>query len=62
MDLTMLDVTDFAPADLSIGAEVEFFGDAIPLEEAARAAGTANYELLTAMRGRVPHRYTESAQ
>jgi alanine racemase len=62
MDLTMLDVTDFAPADLSIGAEVEFFGDTIPLEEAARAAGTANYELLTAMRGRVPHRYTESAQ
>lgn len=61
MDLTILDVTDINPADLGLGAEVELFGDTISLEEVAAAAGTANYEILTAMRGRVPHHYTESA-
>jgi alanine racemase len=40
---------------------VEFFGDSISVEEVAAAAGTVNYEILTALRGRVPRRYTESA-
>ncbi|HEY5346700.1 MAG TPA: alanine racemase [Rhizomicrobium sp.] len=61
MDLTILDVTDIAPDALRLGAEVEFFGDTISLDEAARAAGTVPYEILTSMRGRVPHHYTESA-
>ena len=61
MDLTILDITDLAPAP-GVGAEVEFFGDTISLEDAAQASGSVNYEFLTAMRGRVPHRYTESAK
>jgi alanine racemase len=61
MDLTVLDVTAIAPSALRLGVEVELFGRTIPLEDAAEAAGTLNYEILTALRGRVPHHYTESA-
>jgi alanine racemase len=61
MDLTILDVAAIAPSALRLGAEVEFFGDSISVEEVAAAAGTVNYEILTALRGRVPRRYTENA-
>jgi alanine racemase len=45
MDLITLDITGIASA--AAGAEVEFIGDTISLEEVAAAAGTANYEILT---------------
>ncbi|HEY6579478.1 MAG TPA: alanine racemase [Rhizomicrobium sp.] len=52
MDLVTLDVTDIPSA--AVGAEVEFIGDTITLEQAAAAAGTANYEILTRLGARVP--------
>lgn len=61
MDLTTLDVTDIAPAALSTDAEAEFFGDTISLEEAAKAADTVPYELLTALTARVPRVYESAA-
>jgi alanine racemase len=60
MDLTTLDVTGVPQRALELGGEVEFFGDMIALEQAADAAGTANYEVLTAVAPRVP-RYYEGA-
>jgi alanine racemase len=54
-------VTDVAPRALEIGAEVEFFGDTISLEEIAAQAGTANYEILTRIGPRVPRFYVEDA-
>jgi alanine racemase len=61
MDLTTFDVTD-VPSHLVLpGAEVELFGDTISLEEAAKAAGTANYEILTAVAPRVPRHYEGQA-
>jgi alanine racemase len=57
MDLITLDVTDVSATQT--GAEVEFFGDTILLEEIAARAGTANYEILTRIGARVPRRYVE---
>jgi alanine racemase len=59
MDLVTLDVSDVPGA--TVGANVEFFGDAISLEEIAAAAGTANYEILTGIGARVPRHYVETA-
>jgi alanine racemase len=55
MDLVTLDATD-VPA-LTTDAEAEFFGDTIPLDDIARAADTAAYEILTATAPRVPRHY-----
>jgi alanine racemase len=55
MDLITLDVTDIPSA--AIGSEIEFVGDTISLEEAAQAAGTANYEILTSLGARFPRHY-----
>jgi alanine racemase len=52
MDLITLDVTEIPYT--SVGTEVEFIGGTISLEEAADAARTANYEILTAIGARVP--------
>jgi len=57
MDLITLDVTDVPKEALKIGAEIEFIGDTISLEEIAVAAGTASYEILTSLSRRAPHRY-----
>jgi alanine racemase len=57
MDLVTLDVTDVAPSALEIGADIEFIGDTIPLEEIAAAANTASYEILTSLARRVPRHY-----
>ena len=57
MDLITLDVTDVPKEALKIGAEIEFIGDTISLEEIAAAAGTASYEILTSLSRRAPHRY-----
>lgn len=57
MDLVTLDVTDVPREVLSTDAEAEFFGDTISLEEVAKAADTAAYEILTSLTPRVPRRY-----
>jgi alanine racemase len=57
MDLVTLDVTD-VPGDLVVpGAEVEFLGDTVLLENVAAAAGTANYEILTSLGERIIRTY-----
>jgi alanine racemase len=61
MDLVTLDVTDLAAETLAVGAEVEFLGDTISLEEFASWAGSANYEVLTSLGHRMPRHY-ESAR
>jgi alanine racemase len=61
MDLVTLDVTDVPRAALSTDADVEFFGDTISLEEVAKAADTAAYEILTSLTPRVPRRYESAA-
>ena len=60
MDLTTVDVSHLPDALLQTGAEVEFLGDTISLEEMAEAANTNAYEILTSMRGRVPRHFIES--
>ncbi|NBB65892.1 alanine racemase [Pseudomonas sp. ODNR1LW] len=54
MDVCTLDVTGL---DVSVGDQVELFGPNRPLDEAATAAGTISYELLTAVSDRVPRAY-----
>ena len=56
MDLVTLDVTDL-PGTLRAGMEVEFFGDTISLEEAAQAANTIQYEILTSLSHRATRVY-----
>jgi len=56
MDLTMFDVTDLPDGAINAGDWIELLGPTIALEEAADAAGTISYELLTSL-GR---RYTRS--
>lgn len=55
MDLTMFDVTDYGHGAVNPGDFVELFGPNIPIDEAARAAGTIAYEILTSI-GRRYHR------
>jgi alanine racemase len=57
MDLVTLDVSNVPPDALAVGAEVEFLGDTISLEEFADHAGTASYEVLTSLGHRVPRKY-----
>jgi alanine racemase len=52
MDYLMIDVTDVEGADQ--GDDVELWGNNIPLEQIARAAGSITYELMTALTSRVP--------
>jgi len=59
MDLMTLDVTDVP--GVAVGAEVELIGDTISLEEIAVNAGTASYEILTALARRVPRHYEAGA-
>lgn len=61
MDLVTLDVTDLPPASLSTDTDAEFFGDTISLEEVAKAADTAAYEILTSLTPRVPRHYEGAA-
>jgi alanine racemase len=55
MDLVTLDVSSVAEAQ--VGAEVEFLGDTILLEDVAQAAGTASYEILTSLGHRARRHY-----
>ena len=59
MDLVCLDITDL-PFEPKRGDEVQFLGDTITLEDAAEAAGTSAYEILTRL-ARAPRRYQGGA-
>lgn len=52
MDLTLFDVTELGPGAVNHGDWIELFGPNIPIDEAAGAAGTIAYELLTSLGSR----------
>jgi alanine racemase len=52
MDFTMFDVTDVPDAVLDTSEWIELFGKNIAIDDAARAAGTIGYELLTSLGNR----------
>jgi alanine racemase len=56
-----LDVTDIPSDALKLGADVEFLGDTVSLEEFAAAAGTASYEVLTSLGARMARHYEPAA-
>ena len=56
MDSLAVDVTAFGDAPLPAGTEVDLIGPHRSLEDAAAAAGTIGYEILTALGGRY-HRH-----
>jgi alanine racemase len=57
MDLTMFDITDLGADAVSVGDWVELFGPDIAIDDAAAAAGTISYELLTSLGKRYHRRY-----
>jgi alanine racemase len=59
MDLLALDATDVPDAALARGAEVEFMGDIVTLEEVAEAANTITHEVLTSLAPRVQRIYRD---
>jgi alanine racemase len=61
MDLATLDVSAVPTDALHVGADVEFIGDTIPLDEFAALAGTANYEVLTRLGARMARHYESAA-
>jgi alanine racemase len=52
MDMLCVDLTGIPEA--TVGSRVVLWGDGLPVEEVARAAGTISYELLCALAHRVP--------
>ena len=54
MDVAAVEVTGL---DVAVGDPVELFGPNRPIDDAARAAGTIAYELLTSVTQRVARRY-----
>ena len=52
MDMLCVDLTDLP--DAGVGSPVVLWGDGLPVEEVAAAAGTISYELLCALAPRVP--------
>ncbi len=52
MDMLCVDLTE--QPDAGVGTPVTLWGEGMPVEEVARAAGTISYELLTARAERVP--------
>lgn len=57
MDLTMFDITDLPEGAVKEGDWIELFGRNIPIDEAAAAAGTISYELLTSLGRRARRQY-----
>lgn len=57
MDTMMIDLTPCPQAH--VGSVVELWGENLPVDDVATAAGTLGYELLTALAPRVPVRITE---
>jgi alanine racemase len=56
MDVCAIDVTGL---DVAVGDSVELFGANRLLDDAAAAAGTISYELLTSITARAPRRYVD---
>jgi alanine racemase len=54
MDMIMVDL-DGIP-DAGIGSPVVLWGEGLPVDDVATAAGTVSYELLCALTARVPVR------
>jgi alanine racemase len=52
MDMLSVDLT--ALADAAVGSRVVLWGEGLPIDEVAHAAGTISYELLCALTARVP--------
>lgn len=52
MDMLGVDLSEVADAD--VGSRVTLWGEGLPVEEVANAAGTISYELLCALAARVP--------
>ncbi|MGA8863541.1 MAG: alanine racemase [Gallionella sp.] len=52
MDMLCVDLS--ALPDAAIGSPVVLWGEGLPIEEVARAAGTVSYELMCALTARVP--------
>jgi len=59
MDLTMFDVTDLPDGAVNAGDWVELLGPTVSLEQAATAAGTISYELLTSLGRRHARSYVD---
>lgn len=57
MDLIALDVTDLAPGVAHAGAHVEFLGDAVTIDDIARAVKTIPHEILTSLHPRAQRVY-----
>ena len=61
MDLLSLDVSAIPANQIKVGGDVEFLGDAMPLDDVAGLAGTNAYEILTGLNPRLPRHYVEEA-
>lgn len=57
MDMLFADITDIPQAN--IGSSVELWGNQVPVDSVAEAAGTVGYELLCAIAPRVPAKVTD---
>ncbi|MBI3222206.1 MAG: alanine racemase [Nitrosomonadales bacterium] len=55
MDMLYVDLTAIPDAD--VGSKVVLWGEGLPIEQVANAAGTISYELMCALTARVPVRY-----
>lgn len=55
MDMLAVDLSDLT--DAQVGSRVVLWGEGVPVDEVARAAGTISYELLCALAQRVPISY-----
>lgn len=58
MDLCLFDITDLPAGAVRSGDYIELFGPNIPVDEAARAAGTIGYEMLTSLGSRYARMYS----
>jgi alanine racemase len=55
MDMLAVDLSELT--DAGVGSRVTLWGEGLPVEEVASAAGTISYELMCALTARVPVRY-----
>uniref|UniRef100_UPI00258865E9 alanine racemase n=1 Tax=uncultured Phyllobacterium sp. TaxID=253813 RepID=UPI00258865E9 len=62
MDLTSFDITDLPEDAVKPGDHVELFGGNVALDDAARAAGSIGFELLTSLGNRYHRRYLYSGK
>lgn len=60
MDMLSIDITHCS--DVKLGTTVELWGQNLPVDDVAQAAGTIGYELMCALAKRVPVRYEKSVE